>query len=109
MNTPPNIYKMNDCDWVAAPSLREACEFYLREFSDQHGLPADMSDAEISKISSEELDNPHQIPEDMLDALLFDPDSVDPVTLKHKTFRQTLAKLVADGREFPLFFASTES
>lgn len=87
-----NIYKVNDCDWVAAESFDSAAEFYRRE-----------TGTEIDRDEAYELDG------EELDTLIFvAEEGCYGLAAGEYTFRTTLAGAVAGGYTEPFLFASTE-
>ncbi len=94
---PVRIWKMNDCDWVAARTLTSAIDCYL--------VTTGASRAEVLE------DEPRPLSEGEMARLTFtteveEPDS--PGSLKRHSFAAELKRRVAAGVEFPQFFASTE-
>lgn len=87
------VFAMNECDWMASKSLESAVSEYVKNYSG--GLPED-----------EATDNPYELTDEEMDRLKFVDDNVDPPA--HRTFREHLEKLIAEGQGFPVFFASTE-
>jgi len=86
------IFKLNDCDWFAAETLEEAIECAKREC----GYDADS------------FDDPYELGDDDLDRLQFQFTDDDDKPLETMSFRDALAKRIADGEQFPYLFASTE-
>jgi hypothetical protein len=88
------VFKMNDCDWYAGRNLEEVKAFVLAET----GMPED-----------EAFDNPGELSDEAMRELRF--RHTDGNDLRAKTtvsFAERLAEMVAEGQEFPAFFASTE-
>lgn len=85
------IVKMNDCDWYAGESV-EAC---VQKCVDESGLPAD-----------ETTENPHIITAREAVFLKYrDDDQPENMNI---SFFMELYNMIADKKEFPCFFASTE-
>ena len=85
------IYYMNDYDWVAASSLKEAVKWYAESY-------------ELSE--DEACEDPHELTEHALKGLKFYEDWAErnhPIT-----FYDRLNNIVSEGRDFPCLFASTE-
>jgi hypothetical protein len=89
-----NVFKMNDCDWVAAPSAGEALKEYAENVSSSlYQVVADgMVDNEIVECSLDE-----EMYIDMAEK-----------ELGKTTFRAVIAGRVARGDAKPFFIASTE-
>lgn len=88
------IFKLNDCDWAAAETLEEAVAYYKR----------------IYGVDDDQIDDPWELGDEELDRLQFhftDDDGVHTTGVV-MSFRDTLAKMIADGEQFPCHFASTE-
>jgi len=84
------IFSMNDCDWVAAETLEDAKAFYLRDC--------------WSGVEDEgTFDDPHEVPADKMQTMIFHSDEHGDLT-----FQQELDRQIANGGKFPAFFASTE-
>ena len=93
-SSPWAVFAMNDCDWWVARSLDEAIASYFEAIGDDN-----------QKMT----DGAHELSETDLDRLQFtDPgrDQQDPV---RRSFREELARRVAEGIRGPGMFASTES
>lgn len=90
------IYKMNDCDWIAAENLDEA-KLCLAVLIDRGVVDA--------KFEEEYLDDPYEISEEQWDKLKF-VDEDDPKDVR--SFREELQRMMDKGTKFPAFFASTE-
>lgn len=97
------IFAMNECDWYAAATPEEA----KRGLAENMGYESVKAMYEDWAIEGE----PHELSDWDLDRLRvkceaedggYDPDG------EEQTFRARLAEMVADGEEFPCFFASTE-
>jgi hypothetical protein len=88
-----NIYKLNDCDWVAAESIEEARTFY----KDLTGLSDD-----------EAFEDEYQLDDEELDRLRFTETDDFDKPLGECSFREHLAHALANGEAAPFFFASTE-
>lgn len=84
------IFKMNDCDWMAAVSLESAKAKYMEDHAD--GLP-----------EGEAMEDPREVSEADMDRLMFSEDDGTKMT-----FREQLARLESERVKFPCFFASTE-
>jgi hypothetical protein len=83
------IFSMNDCDWYVGESL-EACKTSYLEVCE------DVEDA--YELTDEELDT----------TFFYDMDEDENMLGTKRTFREQLAIEIAEGGEFPRFFASTE-
>jgi len=83
------VWKMDDCDWVAAETLDEA----IKEWESHVGLSA-----------AEESLDPHLMSWKEMDAHTFH----DPETGTTRSFSAELRNRVRRGEKFPQFFASTE-
>jgi len=84
------IFQMNECDFIAAENMKEAIEYYKKEF-DYHDEP----DEEPVELSEKDLNTFRFLDED------------DPK--ENYTFKDELEKNMKDGTIFPCLFASTES
>lgn len=82
---------MNDCDWMAAESLKSAIDEYMANHAG--GLPEDEAVEDARELSPDEMRKLVYVDE---------PGDV------RRSFREHLDKLIADGHKFPCFFASTE-
>lgn len=83
------VFALNDCDWYAATSLKDA----IRGWKQDTGMGDD------------ELDNPHELTEaDMLYYKFIDEDKPE----EKRTFKDELQRRVVKGEKFPQFFATTE-
>jgi hypothetical protein len=93
---PWRVFQMNDCDWWIARSLDEA----LADYKLQTGYgPGD-----------EEVEDARELTEEQLDSLTFhDSDEDDCPNGITRTFREELARRVAEGLDSPEMFASTET
>ncbi len=87
------IFKMNDCDWVAAETINEA----ILCIAESSGMP----EAEIEALKASE-EYPQEVSDVELDRLQF---AEGPIK---RSFREELRARLVDGEEFPQFFASTE-
>ena len=88
------VFAMNDCDWMAAASLEEAVEAYKLDYlGDENPDPEMIEDA-------------HEVSAEAMHRLRFTDTEVQPPVTR--TFAEQLALEIAQGREFPCFFASTE-
>lgn len=86
------VWTMNDCDWVAAGTLEEAREYY-KEITGMDHDECNFDDGSEEPISDEAMDK----------MKFHDEGLPEPIT-----FRQQLDRLLAQGQQFPMFFASTE-
>ena len=86
-----NIYRMNDYDWVAAESEREAIRFYHTALMPEYG--------------EEPEDQPELLTDEDLDRLIFHCEDGTELT-----FRENLENVMAEPHRSnePFFFASTE-
>lgn len=86
------IYRMNDCDWWVGESL-DACK---ADYIEECGDPESVEDA-------------RELTDEELDRLKFTDTDEDEVPIGEKrSFREQLAREVAQGGTFPRMFASTE-
>jgi hypothetical protein len=100
------VFKLNDCDWVAAASLQEAIEFYLG----QVGTPKEKATDALRKAEYDEyIDEPHQVGKETMNRLSILDECTDPEGARIKrTFNEELIRLIACGTAFPVMFCSTE-
>ena len=89
------IYEMNDIDWVAATSLKEARDEYKTTY--------DLDDIE----TEEQTNCARELTDDELDKLKLLPDPYNRPN-DGPSFRAKLAEMVASGEKFPQMFATTE-
>jgi len=88
------VFRMNDCDWYAGRNLEEVKTFMLA----QTGMPGD-----------EAFDDPQELPDQAMNKLCFrHTDEDDLPEGQTISFAERLAEMIAEGQEFPAFFASTE-
>lgn len=85
------IFKLNDCDWWAGSDLESVKADYLKttgetELDDTFDEPYELSDALMERLKFRRDDDNHT----------------------EVTFKEELARQIAEGQEFPCFFASTE-
>lgn len=87
------IFKVNDCDWIAAETPEQALECLRQHVGDED------VDAWL-----EDFGQPVELTAEDLDAHTFhDGDDGD-----ERTFREELQRRIDEGDAFPQFFASTE-
>jgi hypothetical protein len=86
------IFAVTECEWMAASSLEEAIAGYLKETG--------MSQEDIAE------EDPVEVADSELDRLIFTDDEGE--TSVKRTFREELARRIAEGAEFPTLFATTE-
>lgn len=96
-NEPPLIwiYQMDDVEWWAGPSLlacKKAFETNSEEPSDELEDARPLSDEEMDRLQYIDIDEE-------------DEETGKPV---RRSFREQLAREIADGQEFPWPFAATE-
>lgn len=98
---PVRVWQMNDCDWIAARTLTDAIDCYLR-FSGASRAdvladePRPLTDAELARLTFvSEAEEPIATPDGL-------------TVYKRHAFAVELQRLIAEGAEFPRFFASTE-
>lgn len=85
------IFALNDCDWYAGADLESCIQDYL----------------EMTSAAREDvIENPHELDDEAMDRLVFVDDTGD--TTVRRSFREQLDRMIAEGVEFPNFFASTE-
>jgi hypothetical protein len=91
---PIKVFEVNDCDWIAARSLKEACDFYqeLTGLDDEDAFGCDGREGVT------------EVPAETMDRLKF----VNHDEGYQCTFRQELDRQIANGAQAPFFFASTE-
>jgi hypothetical protein len=84
------VFSMNDCDWMVGETL-EACKAeYIKNYGGDAWGDDQFADAR------------ELTPADMQHYKFTDEDG------EVRTFQQQLDKMIAEGDEFPQFFASTE-
>lgn len=86
------IFKVNDCDWVAAETLEEAIQCAI----DTCGY--DREEACDESVAGELSYN------DMINHKYIDED----VPGDNETFQDVLSRMIRGGEKFPQFFASSE-
>ncbi len=91
MNKKIKVCHMNDFDWVAAKTLKEAVDWYV----DSYEIPRD-----------ECCDDPCEVSEARLRELKFYLEY--PGKGNDISFYERLQNIIKEGREFPCLFASTE-
>ncbi len=92
---PWRVYALDDCDWWVARSLDEA----LQDYQTQTGIRPD----------GPEVEDAYELTDAELDSLKFtDCDEHERPTGDARTFREELARRVAEGLSAPEHFASTE-
>lgn len=97
------VWRLNDCDWVAARTLTEAIDCLvavtgIRRDEATDGEARALSASEMRRFtfhSDEEEENVSRI------------DDAGPIYKRH-SFAKQLQILVDDGTQFPCYFASTE-
>jgi hypothetical protein len=98
------IFTMNDCEWYAAENLEDALKAMTEEVGCEttpEGIAALREDSDV--------DDPGEISDESMDNLTYTDDSGLPEGgIIKRTFREQLAKMIADGCKFPCFFATTE-
>jgi NAD(P)H-hydrate repair Nnr-like enzyme with NAD(P)H-hydrate dehydratase domain len=90
------IYKMNDCDYVAAENIddaKKALEETLGYEQDPEDMPFVLTEKEMEKLK-------------FLDCEPGSEESKDPKN--KRSFKAQLEKMVVEGEKFPCFFASSE-
>ena len=88
---------MNDCDWVAAESEREAIQLYALFVCDS-----------VHEYMRDYYEKPRRLTKREMELTYFIKDSDEGLRCgEHLTFRQYLNEIIAEGTEFPTFFAST--
>lgn len=80
------IYKINDCDWYVASSLKEAISKALEDYDNDEDY----------------IENPYELSDEELDKLIF----YDIDTDTQMSFREALNKISPD--DCPVIFASSE-
>jgi hypothetical protein len=83
------VFQMGDCDWTAGRSAEEVTAYYTGE------MGCDMEGDAALEITAEQMNS-----------LIFHDQDVDPSV--RRTFKEQLDKMIADGVNFPAFFATTE-
>ena len=97
------IFRMNDCEWYAAETAEDA----LKAMADN--LCFEVTPEGIAAMRKEyEVGEPIELTELYLDRLRFNRTNEDGETEETCTYREQLASMIADGEDFPCFFASTE-
>jgi hypothetical protein len=88
------VFLLDDCTWYAGESVESVRRAYIEDTGD-----------EAEEVLAE-CGEPEQLDEEDLDAMTFnDFENGKTVT---RTFREQLAKIIADGETFPCMFATTE-
>ena len=87
------VYDMDDCTWYAAVTVEDAKRQYIADMGEEswdfdEGYPRELDDEEMARL--EYVADPYKRPEDK------------------EPFRNALAHMLAEGKEFPRFFATTE-
>ena len=91
------IWKMNDCDWVAAETLGQA----------KQCLADTVGSGTVNKEFEDEfLDEPEALSPFEMKTLKFRDE--DAPKEKEISFKERLQFMIASGEKFPTFFASTE-
>lgn len=89
---PIHIYRLNDFEWFAGPSLQAAIAKWK----------------EYTGCCDEELDDPRELSDEEMDRLTFVHADEYERPFRKQTFRAELAEQIAAGVTFPEFFATTE-
>lgn len=94
---PVRVWKMNDYDWVAARTLREAINEYCSvtgcaRFQAVEDKPEALDDSEMRRLTF----------------LTDEEEPGAPGSLKRHSYAVELALRIARGEQFPQMFASTE-
>ncbi len=93
------VFKMNDCDWYAAENVEDA----KRAMAEWNGYAP--TPEGIAKMCEEFIVKPVELSAQEMEAERYWLDeAADSPTI---SFRERLAEMIADGDEFPSFFAST--
>ena len=89
------VFSMNDYDWMAGETLEDCKAEYLKTCG------RDEDDA---------FDDAREVPAAAMTKLMFrrEPDECKAGESNVCTFQEELDRLIANGAEFPRFFASTE-
>ena len=87
------VFEMDDCTWYAGATVEDAKRAFLSNMGEEswefdEDYPRELSDEEMSRL--EYVADPYE-----------KPDVKEP-------FRDALARMFAEGKEFPSFFATTE-
>lgn len=93
--TAVKVYRMNDCDWMAAANMDEAKAAYLQDFAG--GLTAE-----------EAFEGVYELTDFDLSRMKYTRTEDDGEPIGKITFRQELDLMIVSGTKFPNFFASTE-
>jgi hypothetical protein len=98
------IFAMNDCDWYAAETLEDALKAMAKN------LACEATDEGIAEMRNDfDVDEPVELTDEDMDRLKFREEEEDgTLGVAMLTFREKLDEMIADGDEFPCFFASTE-
>jgi hypothetical protein len=86
------VWKVNDCDWMAAATAEEATAGHK-----ELGMDCDDDPAEPSALTEEDMQR-----------LVFQDEDNTTGEVTRRSFREQLDKMIAEGEKFPCFFASTE-
>ena len=88
------VFRLNDCDWYAGRSLEECVVAYAKECG---ASVEDAKDDDARELTDAEMER--------LQFIDGKPGEKDAVK---RSFKDQLALMIAEGTEFPAFFASTE-
>lgn len=97
------VFKMNDCDWYAGASAEDA----KRAMAEWNGYPS--TPEGVAEMCEEFSADPVELSAEEMNQCMFTEDAVEEHGWQRElSFRERLAEMIADGDEFPSFFASTE-
>lgn len=94
------IFKVGDCDWVAAESASDAFEHFKAEM--------EMSDEELTVEECVELTEEQMNTETIVDDDTAAKFGIKIAKIEAVSFRKDLDELIAKGTKFPLHLCSTE-
>lgn len=87
------VYEMDDCTWYAAETAEDASRAYTEDTSGdlipEEGYPRELTAEDMERLT-------------------FVTDLYNPEQSESMTFAEALTRQVAEGKEFPCFFATTE-
>jgi hypothetical protein len=96
------VFRMNDCDWYAGETAEDAS----RAMAGWNGYAETPEGIEQAK--KELTINPVELTPEEMEGTQFAYVDGDDHYIGRMCFRERLAEMIADGDEFPSFFASTE-
>lgn len=100
MKTTIKVYRLNDCDWFAGPSLESCVQCYLRDY---------IHTPDSLQNRDEYIDDEEELSDEQMERLKFtDTEGEWGEKNKEYTFQSALEQMIQRGVVFPAFFASTE-